>query len=213
MPLIGNVKAPWFFSVNKFNLFSFNNKDHANRDGKKIIDWVYEKLKSVDITQREISQVTLLTHPRCFGFVFNPVSFYFCLNEEHNPVAIIAEVNNTFSQTHSYIIREDDLSPINSNKIYKTPKDFFVSPFFRMEGHYEFRFSYHETKVSVFINYFKQGELAFETFLTGKVVDFTTKNSLSYALTTFKTVMLIGFQAFILRFVKKLKFSRPQSNQ
>lgn len=213
-PLVGKVSKPKFFSIDRFNLFTFYNKDHGYKNGKPTLNWVYEKLQEKGIEKGEVSQIMLLTHPRCFSFVFNPVSFYFCLNQNHKPVAIIAEVNNTFSQTHSYIICEDNFAPINSNKIYKTSKEFFVSPFFQTEGHYEFRFSYLENKpaesrIAVFINYFKEGELAFETSLSGKVVHFTVRNSMPYLFTTFKTVILIGFQAFVLKFIKKLRFRRP----
>lgn len=211
LPLLETFSKPWFFSINSFNLFSFYNKDHAQRNGSSVLEWVYEKLAEAEIDKNDIHEVMLLTHPRCFGFVFNPVSFHFCLNKNKEPIAIIAEVNNTFSQTHSYIIHNGKTTPIDSNKIYKTPKEFFVSPFFQVEGHYEFRFVYLQNKIAVFVNYFKDEELAFETSLTGQVADFTAKNTLPYVLTTFKTVILIGFQAFILKFIKKLKFRKAPS--
>jgi DUF1365 family protein len=215
IPLIGNTYKPWFFSFNKWNIFSFYNKDHAQRNGESALEWACEKLSKIGIESDNISQVVLITHPRCFGFVFNPVSFYFCLNKKGKPFVVIAEVNNTFSQTHSYIIHEHNFTPILSNKIYKAEKEFFVSPFFTMEGNYEFRFIYSQNKISVFINYFKDEKLIFETSLIGKIVQFTAKNALPYVFTTFKTAILIGFQAFKLKFVKKLKFRKPkkQSNK
>jgi len=209
LPLIGELQTPRFFSVDSFNIFSFHNKDHANRDGTSTLAWVYEKLETVGIEKDGISQIMLMTHPRCLNFVFNPVSFYFCLNEKEQPIAIIAEVNNTFGQTHSYIIHENDLSPIVQNKVYKAQKEFFVSPFFEREGCYEFRFSYLPKNIAVFINYFKSDILAFETSVAGKIVELTPLNSLPYVLTTFKTVVLTILQAFILKFLKKLKFTRP----
>lgn len=209
IPLISKFKNPQFFSVNKFNIFAFYEKDHAYRNKNPIIDWVFKKLKEVGVSENAISEVVLLTHPRCLGFVFNPVSFYFCFNKEGQPVVVIAEVNNTFGQTYSYIIHEKDFTPIVTNKIYKMEKEFFVSPFFKTEGYYEFRFSYSNDKIAVFINYFKENALAFETSLIGNLVKFTPRNSLPYIFTTFKTVLLVGFQALILKFIKKLKFRRP----
>jgi DUF1365 family protein len=209
LPLIKDCTKPRFFSINKTNIFSFYDKDHGERNGKSTLDWVYKKLNEVGVKASEVREVILLTHPRCFGFVFNPVSFYFCLDAKLQPIVIIAEVNNTFSQTHSYIIHEKDLSHIVQNKIYTTKKEFFVSPFFKVEGHYEFNFSYSEEKIAIFINYFKDGSLAFETSLVGKIVEFTSCNALPYVLTTFKTVILISFQAIILKFIKKLQFRKP----
>lgn len=212
LPLIGNFQKPKFFSVNKFNAFAFYDKDHAQRDGSSTLEWIYEKLKEVKIEEKAISQVMLMTHPRCFGFVFNPVSFYFCLNESGQPIAVIAEVNNTFSQTHSYVICEESHTSIIANKIYTTQKEFFVSPFFQTDGNYEFRFMYLPHKIAVFINYFRNDKLAFETSVVGNIVEFTPRNALPYVLTTFKTVLLIGVQAFILKFIKKLKFRKPPTN-
>ncbi len=209
LPLIGEIQKSRLFAIDSFNIFSFHNKDHANRDGTSTLAWVYEKLETIGIAKSDVSQVMLMTHPRCLNFVFNPVSFYFCLNEKQQPTAIIAEVNNTFGQTHSYIIHEDDLSPIVQNKVYVAQKEFFVSPFFQREGRYEFRFSYLPKHIAVFIDYFKNDAIAFETSVAGKIVDFTPSNTLPYVLTAFKTVILITLQAFVLKFLKKLKFRKP----
>jgi DUF1365 family protein len=214
LPLIaesvaGERKNPPLFSVNKFNIFSFHDKDHGKRNGEKALDWAFEMLKESGLSKNQISEIILLTHPRCFGFVFNPVSFYFCLNFESNLIAVIAEVNNTFGETHSYVINEENFTPILSNKKYTATKEFFVSPFLQREGYYEFRFSYSENKIAVFIDYFKNEILSFQTSLTGNIEEFTIKNSIPNIFTTFKTVVLIGFQALILIFLKKLKFRRP----
>ncbi len=208
-PLIGNFPLPKLFSVDAFNIFSFYNKDHANRKGTSTLAWAQEKLETVGIKKDAISQIVLMTHPRCLNFVFNPVSFYFCLNEKEQPIAIIAEVNNTFGQTHSYILHEQDFSPIVQNKIYKAQKEFFVSPFFEREGNYEFRFAYSPHNIAICINYFKNDILAFETSVAGKIVEFKPSSALPYLFTTFKTVALTILQAFILKFMKKLKFRKP----
>jgi DUF1365 family protein len=110
------------------------------------------------------------------------------------------------------------LKPIVDGKIYKTQKQFFVSPFFQTEGHYEFRFfcdkmldsgnKKEKGRVSIFINYFKGQDIALETSLICSLKNFDTRNSFPYIFTTFKTVILIGFQAFVLKFIKKVKFRR-----
>jgi DUF1365 family protein len=209
IPLLGKFKNPKFFAINKFDVFSFYNKDHGKRNNTRAIDWALQMLEYAGIQENTVAEIALLTHPRCLGFVFNPVSFYFCLSSENNLLAVIAEVNNTFGQTHSYIIHEANYTPIVPSKKYTTPKEFFVSPFFQIEGHYEFRFSYTQDKIAVFIDYFTNNLLAFETSLIGNVVEFTPRNALPYVFTTFKTVFLIGIQALILKFIKKLKFRKP----
>lgn len=197
-------------SINKWNVFSFYDKDHGTRKkDSNTRQWAMEKLLEIGIKEGEISEIVLLTHPRCFSFVFNPVSFYFCLNGNSEVITIIVEVNNTFSQTHSYIIHEKDFKPIQKNKVYKTTKEFFVSPFMKREGEYHFRFSYGEEKIAIFIDYFKDGKLMLETSLIGKRTALTVKSLIGKLFTTFKTMLLILYQGFKLAFIKSLKFRRP----
>ena len=63
------------FSFNKFNLFSFYNKDHGPRDGSSLKKWVLENLKKFNINEN-ISNIKLLCYPRIFGDVFNPLSIF-----------------------------------------------------------------------------------------------------------------------------------------
>jgi DUF1365 family protein len=56
MPLIGKFPNPKFFSINKFNVFSFYHKDHAQRNGSSTLTWVYAKLLAIGIKKTEISQ-------------------------------------------------------------------------------------------------------------------------------------------------------------
>ena len=197
------------FSINKFNLFSFHEQDHGTRQPNSNTSlWALEILKKTGLNPNNIHEIMLLTHPRCLGFVFNPVSFYFCLNKANQLISIIAEVNNTFGQTHSYVIFEKDFTPISNNKIYKTTKEFFVSPFFNIEGNYEFSFNYSNTHITIFINYYKENKLILTTSLIGKRHHLCTKSLTTSIFTTFKTVFLINFQAVKL-LIKKLKFKTP----
>ena len=66
-----------FFSYNKFNLISFYNKDHGERDGSSLKLWVQKKLNEVGIGN-EIKNINLLCYPRIFGYVFNPLSILAC---------------------------------------------------------------------------------------------------------------------------------------
>ena len=65
------------FSYNRFNLFSFHDKDHGKKDGTPIKDWILEILVNCDI---EISKNELkvfgLCYPRILGYVFNPISVW-----------------------------------------------------------------------------------------------------------------------------------------
>ena len=84
-----------FFSYNKFNLLSFYDKDHGDRDGSSLVKWVKKNIIKFGIDTRDI-KVKLLCYPRILGYVFNPLSIFFVYNKSSNLVAILYEVKNTF---------------------------------------------------------------------------------------------------------------------
>lgn len=131
----GQKELPPFFSWNRFNLFSFFNKDHGFKaDNKSLRSWALEQLSKAGIENFE-GRIQLLTLPRVFGYVFNPVSFWYCY-EGDNLKAVIAEVNNTFGESHNYVV----VDPLNNNE-KPMKKAFHVSPFYPVEGEYRFNFS------------------------------------------------------------------------
>ena len=113
------------FSLNKFNLFSFYNKDHGNRDGSDIKNWVKSNLNKFNINF-EVSKIKLLCFPRIFGYVFNPLSIFYCYNEKSKLRAILYEVKNTFNEQHTYIFQVKNNSKIITQSCNKK---FYVSPF------------------------------------------------------------------------------------
>ena len=68
------------FSLNKFNIFSFYNKDHGDRDGTDLKKWVLKNLKKLNFNFK-VSKIKLLCFPRIFGYVFNPLSIFYCYDE------------------------------------------------------------------------------------------------------------------------------------
>ncbi|MEV4947335.1 DUF1365 domain-containing protein [Streptomyces sp. NPDC053755] len=78
-------------------------------------------------------QVLMLAHPRVLGHVFNPLSLYWCHDRLGALVCVVAEVHNTYGQRHCYLLRPDARGRAS------VPKDFYVSPFFGVEGSYRMR--------------------------------------------------------------------------
>lgn len=93
------------FSVNRPNLLSFRNADHGPRDGSPLLPWIGELLRAQGLP--DDGEIVLQTCPRVFGHVFNPVSFWFCHDRDGQLIAVLAEVNNTFGGTHSYLLHND----------------------------------------------------------------------------------------------------------
>ena len=81
------------------------------------------------------ARVVLLANPRSLGHCFNPLSVYWCTNDDGAAVAIIAEVHNTYGGRHCYLVRPD-----GSGRA-EMPKALYVSPFFPVDGVYELGFS------------------------------------------------------------------------
>lgn len=194
---ISELKNP-LFSVDRWGLFSFYRKDHGHLDGSDLWAWAIGKLKEGGVKE-EITEIELQTLPRILGFVFNPVSFWFCYsgNEE---VAVIAEVNNTFGKTHSYVIPRD-------SRIHK--KTLHVSPFFKINGEYRFSFSKKGDRCEAGISYFKDNKPQLFASVTGTANAWTTGNLfwtwISHPLMTFAVVVLIHWYAIIL-YLKKVPF-------
>ena len=77
-----------FFSLNKFNLISFYEKDHGERDGSSLLDWVKNNLTGNKINTDNI-KVKLLCYPRILGYVFNPLSIFFVYDKNENLISIL----------------------------------------------------------------------------------------------------------------------------
>lgn len=188
---------------NKFSYLSFYEKDHGARDGSSIDKWVRGLLEENQIKFE--GEVVLITLPRILGYVFNPVSFYFCLDENCLLRAVICEVNNTFGETHTYICAKENGEEIGSNDFLESKKLFHVSPFLEREGKYKFRFNYSPEKLGIWIDlYDKNGNKKLITSMVGKFEELN-RNSLrkafwSYPLITLKTIFLIHWQALKLVF-------------
>ena len=91
------------FSHNRFNLFSFLDRDHGPGDGQPLRQWITGVLvdAGIDIGR---GAIRVLCYPRILGYVFNPLSIYFCHRPDGSLAAVLYEVNNTFGQRHSYLL-------------------------------------------------------------------------------------------------------------
>lgn len=197
-------------NLNSFGLHSFYEKDHGYRDGTSLKAWLYDMFDTYKFEKPK--EVFLISMPRILGYVFNPVSFWFCWNSKDELYAVVSEVNNTFGETHSYLTYLDDK---DTNGDYVAKKVFHVSPFLEREGYYDFQFSLSDDSIKIHINLFDSNkEKILLTSLSGKFDDLNSM-SLKRAFfrvpfATMKSIFLIHFQAVKL-LLKKIKFiSKPK---
>ena len=197
------LKSLRLLGIDAFNLFSLNARDHdVPIDGYE--PWIREVLAQHGVKGAD-GEVVLLTLPRVLGYVFNPVSFWFCLNKAGELVCVLSEVRNTFGEKHCYLSYHDDGRAISKDDWITAQKIFHVSPFIPIEGHYEFRFAYGEEKIGVWINHHDNDGLLLTTSLVGKRQPLTDAALFRcfwrYPLVTLKVIGLIHFQA--LKLIRK----------
>ena len=125
-----------YFSHNRFNLISLFDRDHANRRNEPIAPRIEAKLNDAGIAW-DRGRIVLLTMPRLFNYVFNPLSVYFCYRRDGKLAALVHEVSNTFGEHHSYVLQPS--RGVEGEIVQSCQKTFFVSPFLEMDLHYEFR--------------------------------------------------------------------------
>ena len=154
------------FSRNRFNLVSFYDCDHLPPGKAGLRDWAEQVLSDGGIDGRHL-KIRLLCMPRVLGWVFDPLSLWFCETAEGQPAAVIAEVRNTFGERHCYLLKPhaaDAGWPLRQ----RHSKDFHVSPFIDMDAAYEFRLSRPGEKLSVVIREFQQDNLMLVATQTGR---------------------------------------------
>ena len=183
------------FSYNKFNIISFFDKDHGERDSSSLKNWVYSNLKTLGI--EEEVKIKLLCYPRIFGYVFNPLSIFFVYNQNDKLISILYEVKNTFNEQHTYIFRVDDENKLIQNNC---SKKFHVSPFIEMNCKYFFRILSPDEKLSVIIDqYDQEGKILFAS-QDGKRAELNSsqlfKSYLKHPLMTIKIISEINFEEF-----------------
>lgn len=169
------VKELWLFSHNRFNLFGFHDGDFGERCDEPLSDYVNRKLVESGIHKMP-TQILLSCYPRVLGFVFNPLSLFYCLDKQGRCFAIVHEVHNTFGERHAYVLpvvdstktaeflppaRQTDetaefLPEQNRDGIdnwihQQADKQLFVSPFAHMGMRYQFRLNLPEKKQVVVI--------------------------------------------------------------
>ncbi len=140
LPLRSLARSPAQLRFLKFNrpgIFSVHDADHG--DGRPLVDWIDDLLRAEGIDDAD-GEVWLHAFPRLFGFVFNPVSFWFAHRADGTLRATVCEVNNTFGERHFYLLAHGDGRPLTWGEELAARKVFHVSPFCAADGRYRFRF-------------------------------------------------------------------------
>lgn len=186
-----HLQRGWLFAVNAPGLLSFHDKDHGARDGTPFRDWLVVLLASRGLHNMHFKVLCL---PRFFGYVFNPISVVYCFNSDRELVATVFEVHNTFGESCSYMQLSDSDEP--------TPKLLHVSPFFSMQGHYEFTVTAPDDTLGVAIRYFDDSGSTLFAGFQGERMTFSSRKLIRTLLTaplaTIGVTLDIHWQALML---------------
>ena len=178
--------------------------------------------KGIDL---EGGRVMLITLPRVFGYLFNPVSFYFCYDRSGAPIASIAEVTNTFREMKPFVLGPQTrgilstATPQDSNTAFRlrTPKYFYVSPFSDMDVDFDFTLRVPNGRLSVQIDDYENGQRLLTSALTGARAELNDSNlawfTLKYPFITLRIIALIHWHAFRLWLKKVPWFAKAARSE
>jgi uncharacterized protein len=110
-------------------LAGFDARDHFGDPGRGIRENLDGFLREHDIDLGG-GQVLMLTHARVLGYVFNPLTVYWCHRADGTLACVVAEVHNTYGQRHAYLLHTDDRGRA------EVAKQFYVSPYYPVDGSY-----------------------------------------------------------------------------
>ena len=238
LPALGRRLS--LFSVNRPNLYSFREGDFlpthepaftgasASREQKSARSSAAGPAPSASLKSRVVAQlaahgidltggrVLLVTLPRVAGYLFNPVSFYFCFDRAGRPAAAIAEVTNTFREMKPYFIPAAPSAAARGEFHLRVPKHFYVSPYSDVDVDFDFVLRPPADLLSLQIDDYAGAERTFPSTLAGTRRPLTRRRlawfTVKYPLITLQIIALIHWHAFLL-WLKKIpwfaKAARP----
>lgn len=198
------------FGVDRFNLTGFCVRDHLDSTATPLRKKLAGVLANHDVTLPN-GRVLLLANVKNFGYVFDPVSWWFCFHPDDTLAFIVAEVHNTFGEQHLYLLDTFTDSGNGQLKASAT-KVFHVSPFLPIAPlHYTFTFRITRENMACHIDVDDPDGRVFDATQHGRLIPFTTRTLwhtlFTHPLMAFRTIVRIHREAVVL-FARRLTFYR-----
>lgn len=193
-------KGRWLWSARRFALARFRREHHLG-DASVPLDQAVRDLVKSETGSSPVGSIRLLTNLSYFGYCFNPVSFYYCYDEDDQQLeTIVAEVNNTpWGERHCYVLNEESNQGKSKHKRYSPAKEMHVSPFMPMDIDYDWRFSSPAEQLSVHMENARKGRKIFDATLQFRRSEINAGSLarvlLFYPLMTLKIIFAIHWQA------------------
>ncbi len=214
-----------FFRVNRPAAYSLRDGDHfqyaADGSGqpapegqapRPIAENVREFLRRAGSPLEDGGSIRMLFFPRVLGYVFNPITIYWCFHADGTPHAAVVEVGNTFHELKPYLVPRAD-GEGGADFEVRVPKEYYVSPFSPVDLEFHFRFHLPDGRLRVLIDdYDAEGKVLISA-LTGCRTEMTAGRlawlTLKFPLLTLRVIALIHWQALKL-WLKRVAFFRKE---
>jgi DUF1365 family protein len=158
-------------------LVSFQSRDHLGSADLSLGDNVRAFVRSQGATW-SASRIVMLANARTLGYVFDPLTVYWCYAADGSLEGVLAEVHNTYGERHGYVVELD------TRGIGSAEKAFYVSPFFGVFGDYSLKFVQQGDKVGAFVTLKQADRVVFTGSFTGRALPVTAPRVLAVALTS-----------------------------
>lgn len=189
------ARALCLFSRRRRNVLSFWDDDLGEAGARPIGEKARALLAASGLAEYG-ARIELVCYPRLWGYVFNPLSVYFCQNASGNIGAVIYEVTNTFAERKSYVIRTDGAHRMISQQC---DKELYVSPFTGRTGTYGFHCIAPAERVVIGVNFREASQPVLKTHFHGERRPLTdaaiARLVLRYPLMTLKVIGAIHLEA------------------
>jgi DUF1365 family protein len=157
-------------------LVSFQSRDHLGSPDASLGDNVRTFLAAQGVTW-SAHRIVMLANARTLGYVFDPLTVYWCYAIDGSLEGVLAEVHNTYGERHGYVVELDERG------VGFAAKKFYVSPFFGVFGDYQLKFVHDGDRVGAFVTLRQDGRVVFTGSFTGRSVPVTSRRVLGVAVT------------------------------
>jgi DUF1365 family protein len=198
--LPGLFRRRWFWSATGPALARFRREDHLG-DPAVSLDKAVRDLVADKTGQHPGGPIRLLTQLSYFGYVFNPVSFYYCYNEDDTVLeTIVAEVNNTpWGERHCYVLPQSMNRGSANQKRFFPAKEMHVSPFMQMDVDYDWRFNSPGEQLTTHMENAREGRKIFDATMVLQRKEISAGSLagvlIRFPLMTLKIIAAIHWQA------------------